>query len=73
MKSKRVLFVLGAGSSVTYGFPARKKPRPNDMRIPLKRATCSENKKPLSYSTNPIIQTMSWWLYSVNSDLLLSL
>jgi hypothetical protein len=42
------------------------------MRIPLKKATSSENRKPLSHSANPIIQTMSWWLYSVNSALLLS-
>ena len=29
------------------------------------------NRKPLSHSANPVIQTMSWWLYSVNSALLL--
>ena len=30
------------------------------------------NRKPLSHSANPITETMSWWLYSVNSALLLS-
>jgi hypothetical protein len=31
------------------------------VRIPLKKATCSENRKPHSRSANPIIQTTSGW------------
>ena len=36
------------------------------VRIPMKKATSSENKKPLAHSPNPLHHTMTGWLFSVN-------
>ena len=33
------------------------------VRIPLKKATCSENRKPPNHSSNPLQPTMSRWLF----------
>jgi hypothetical protein len=33
------------------------------LRIPLKKATCSENRKPLTHSPNRLQPTVSRWLF----------
>jgi len=33
------------------------------VRIPLKKAACSENRKPLTHSPDPLQPTMSRWLF----------